>query len=236
MKHDTISDTQLNAFIDHQLDDAERVEILAAVQQDSQLSQELAELSQLKEWVQLTYRQPPQPQARPQIESIAASRAFQSIAALLLLGIGLFSGWWAHTPVPGPSFHELTQLDGTQIKNQKVLLHISKMDARRISSALDKAEEILLDSKTKNRPLQLEIVANASGLGLLREGSPFGHRVKTLSQQYNNVSFLACGIAMENVRLKEGKEPQLLPEAQKINAALEQILGRLKDGWSYIKG
>lgn len=236
MTHESISNAQLNAFIDHQLDAAERIEILAAVKQDDMLSQELAELSQLKEWVQVTYRQPPQPQTTLPAKPLIALRPGQGIAAAFLLGLGIISGWWAHTPAPYPAFHELSWFENVPVSSQKVLMHISKMDEGRITIALDKAEQLLLSSRNKNRPLQLEIVANAEGLGLLRQGSPFSRRIQSISQQHNNVAFLACGIAMENVRLKEGREANLLPEAQKIDAALDQILRRLKDGWTYIKG
>jgi intracellular sulfur oxidation DsrE/DsrF family protein len=42
---------------------------------------------------------------------------------------------------------------------------------------------------------------------------------------------------MQNARLSEGiDEVKLLPQAQKIDAALEQILRRLKAGWAYIRG
>lgn len=233
MTQESISNAQLNAFIDRQLDATERVEILAAVQQDNNLSQELAELSQLKEWVRFTYQQPPQPAIAA--KSIFPLQAVQGIAASLLLGLGVIGGWWAHTPVPGPSFHELARFESIPAASEKVLMHISKMDETKITTALDKAEQLLRASREKNRPLQLEIVANAEGLGLLRQGSPFSGRVQAISRQHDNVAFLACGIAMENVRLKEGREAELLPEARKIDAALEQILRRLKQGWTYVK-
>ena len=85
--------------------------------------------------------------------------------------------------------------------------------------------------------MQLEIVANAQGLAMLRDGSPFGKRIEAISNLYDNVAFLACGIAIQNVRLKEGiDEVKLLPQAQQIDAALEQILRRLKAGWAYVRG
>lgn len=137
----------------------------------------------------------------------------------------------------GPSFHELTQAESVTQSNNKVLIHISKMDKQRIKLALDKAEQLLRDSQQQNKALQLEVIANAEGLALLREGSPFGQRIESMSNRHDNVAFLACGIAMQNVRLSEGiDEVNLLPQAQQVDAALEQILRRLKAGWAYIRG
>ena len=82
--------------------------------------------------------------------------------------------------------------------------------------------------------MQLKFVANAEGLAVLRENSPYADRIKLLSEQYNNVEFLACGIAMKTAQLKEKKEVVLLPEAKKIPAALNEILERLEAGWTYM--
>ncbi|MDH5178405.1 MAG: hypothetical protein OEZ39_04065 [Gammaproteobacteria bacterium] len=231
-----IPESQLHAYVDGQLDTHERAEVLDATRTDAELARQLAELNRLKELVRLAYQNPPPPRQLPHSRPARLSRSGQAIAASCLLTLGLVAGWWAHTPAPGPGFQELSQLDQPIPPGDRVLLHISKMDTQRITHALDKAERLLQNSVQQHRPLQLEIVANAEGLGMLREDSPFGDRIRTMRQQHTNVRFLACGIAMENARLKEGREPKLLPEANKINAALEQILGRLKEGWIYVKG
>lgn len=41
---------------------------------------------------------------------------------------------------------------------------------------------------------------------------------------------------MENARLAEGAEVRLLPEARRVPVALEQILSRLREGWTYVRG
>jgi len=51
-----------------------------------------------------------------------------------------------------------------------------------------------------------------------------------------NILFLACGIAMENARLKEGIKIRLIPEATKIDSAIGKILDRIKSGWTYVEG
>ena len=83
--------------------------------------------------------------------------------------------------------------------------------------------------------MELEIVANAQGLGILRENSLYSKKISSLTEAYSNVSFLACGIAKESARLKEGQDIKLLPEATEVPAALDQILKRIKLGWLYVR-
>ena len=234
-----ISQESLNAFLDGELTADERSQILAVIQQDKQLAQELCELRQTKELLALAYQEPPllptQTSAR---SSTAQQRIRRSLAATVLLGIGLGSGWFAHHNLAGdtqPSFQNIAHLDLTTADNSKILLHISTMDASRVAIALDTTEKLLNDPQREKKPFQLEIVANAEGLGLFREGSPYAKRIHDIALQHGNVSFKACGFAMENLRLKEGSEVKLILEAQRVDAALEQILRRLKDGWMYVR-
>lgn len=236
----SVSEEKLSAYLDNQLATEDRADVISALKQDIQLSQRLTELQELKEWVRMAYQDPPQPQTEIKPGRAASNKHLQALAASVLILLGGLSGWLLHTPDPdlsGPGFYELSQADSAVAGKHKVLIHISKMDKDRIIMALDKAEQILRSSKQQDEPLQLEVVANAQGLALLRDGSPFGKRIESISKQYDNVAFLACGIAMQNARLSEGiDEVKLLPQAQRIDAALEQILRRLKAGWAYIRG
>lgn len=71
---------------------------------------------------------------------------------------------------------------------------------------------------------------------MLRAGSPFEGRIKSIVSKYDNVTFLACGRAKILAGFIEGREIHLLPEAIEIPAAIDQILKRLQMGWTYIRG
>jgi intracellular sulfur oxidation DsrE/DsrF family protein len=234
-----ISRESLNAFLDGELAADERNQLLTRLQHDKVLAQELCELRQTKELLALAYHQPPLPAAQTRTATASPpSRIRHAIAAGLLLGIGLSLGWVAHHHLADnlpPSLQNITQLDPATAVNNKILLHISSMDSSRVKAVLDTTEKLLNNPRSENTPLQLEIVANADGLGLLRAGSPYAERIHNIARQHRNVSFKACGFAMETVRLKEGNEVLLLPDAQRVDAALEQILRRLKDGWLYVR-
>lgn len=238
MSHDElISDERVNAFIDDQLDQDERAQMMAALQENQQLCDKVNQLRHVKEMLTLAYDDPPKPLIYPASRKVASQvRPAMAASVLLLLGFGL--GWWLHLELgaaPEQSFITVKQLNSDIIAREKVLMHVSTMDGQRIETALQKAEYLLAGHRKKESPLDLEIIVNAKGLGLLRNNSPYADKVKNLVAEYDNVSFLACGVARETARLKEGRAIELLPEAIQVPAALERILKRIRKGWVYVK-
>ena len=85
------------------------------------------------------------------------------------------------------------------------------------------------------KPIELEVIANAGGLDLFREeASPYAMRIQQLSEQYPNVKFIACTNAIERLREK-GIEPHLIKSVHRGPTALDQVVKRMNDGWTYIK-
>ncbi len=243
MKYDSeISEQQLNAFIDDQLDAEERAQILEATKNNPQLAKQLNELRDTKELIKFAYREPPMPDDFNLPTSKHYTNIFpQSIAAGILLLFGVFTGWTAQTMFSpatenGSKFESVTHFDASNEDITRVILHISTLNKERVEAALNTTEQILEYNQNNSHKVQLEVIANADGLSILREGSPFTQRVSHIVNKYKNASFLACGVAMENAKLKEGTEIQLIPAAKKIPAALDRILTRLEQGWMYIKG
>lgn len=225
----------LNAFIDGQLATDERMQIFESLKKDAELSHTLCELQRNDEFLSVAFNNIPAPKYDPYISATQFSqRKKNMLAASVLFIISAAIGWQFHTVYSSEresNIQDISFLNTNTLENKQVLIHVSKMDPKRITDALNKAESLLKNEKG----IQLEIVANAEGLGLLRENSPYAKRIKALSTNYNNVSFKACGIAIQAAKLREGKDILLLPEADKVPAALDQILDRLKAGWVYIK-
>ncbi len=105
------------------------------------------------------------------------------------------------------------------------------MDDKQIQRALDKIENLL----NANKRIKIDIIATENGLVMLRKNFPYASRIKLLAKKYPNIKFKACGVAMTIAKLKEGKNIILVPEAEKIPAALDAILQHLKDNWAYFK-
>ena len=237
--HNLISDEQLNALLDNELDDEERTQILNSIAQNPNLQARYEELQRLKDMVVLAYRDVPQPKPDNPAKRYFYKRYFNAFASAALLLLGIFGGWFIgiysdHTPES--NIRKIEQINISNVNEEKILLHIGTNDSKRVQTALQSAEDLLHNSSTKHTHLILEVVANADGLSILRKGSPYAEKIATLTKEYENVKFLACGIAKQNAALKEGKTIELIPEAKDIPAALDQILNRLQEGWTYVRG
>ena len=236
-QHDEYSIEQLSAFVDNELDANERARILAAAQQDKTLSDEINTLQQYNDLIRLSYMDTAS-SIKPTVKTPKPFYRYtrMALAASVLLAFGFVIGFQLTTSSnTGNPIQSLAQINPDRPPQEKILIHINAMDTDRIDETLSKTELLLDSAKNSGKPLQLEIVVNASGINMLRVGSPYSDQIHSLTERYDNVSFLACGFAMENIRMKEGADVELVPEAKKVDAALEQILRRLKSGWLYLR-
>jgi len=233
---DSISFNELNSFIDDQLTRNERARVLDILKKDDELSKSLCELQCNDEYVLISYSNIPEPKYNPYKAAIKLKgRKYFAIAASILILLSASISWQLKSYVDGmPTSHimELSQLEDIIPDNKKILIHISDMNEVNIKSALDKTENLLNNKQDK---IQIEIIANASGLAMLRQSSPYAKRIKKIAGQFNNVKFKACGLAMHAAKMEEGMAVKLLPEAEKIPAALDEILKQLKENWIYFK-
>jgi anti-sigma factor RsiW len=88
-KDDLISDEQLCAFTDGELEADEENRIFARAEQDSELDGRLCQHRKLKELVQHAYRDPPEPQRRPARSLPRRSLFGLAAAALMVLAVGV---------------------------------------------------------------------------------------------------------------------------------------------------
>ncbi|WP_455208499.1 hypothetical protein [Kaarinaea lacus] len=238
--YEPISDEQLNALLDNELDDAERVRMFEAIRNDKSLSARYCKLRQVKEMVLLAYNDPPLP--RNGVPGLSrqkfANRISAVAAAIVLIFTGGIIGWSlnGNQEMDNASFYTVDRLNPNTIQSNRVLLHLATSDDERISESLEKIEKLLQVSASQGKPIEVEVVANSDGLNILRRESPYADRIKVMTAKYNNVSFMACGIAKHNAELREGKHIALIPEAKDIPAAMERILQRVTGGWAYVRG
>ena len=89
--------------------------------------------------------------------------------------------------------------------------------------------------RLEGREFTLEIIANGGGVELLRKDkSPFPHRVEALMAEYANVSFMACANALRQLE-EQGVKVDLLPGVKANHTAIDKIIHRLEQGWSYLR-
>lgn len=230
-----ISDEELCAFLDEQLDAGERDRVLLAINADSRVNQRMNELRLLRDMVQHAYEEPPRRSALSQTSAmISKSSSRWAVAACLVLSIGVLVGWFGHKGAINNS--ELTTAENTApAELGNVIIHLTSSDPDKISSALDQAEDMLVSYRQEKKDLRLEIIANDGGLNLMRTGvSSFHPRIQELKSKYNNVEFFACAKAIKRLQ-ESGVDVELLPEVKVAPSALSQIIQRMQENWRYIK-
>lgn len=231
-----VTDELLNAFVDGELDAAEKSRLLGLITADSQLKQRVCELWQLKEMIGNAYplkEEAGMKHRRSRGGRFGSPGAAHALAAGLFMIIGLGAGWFLHgdkTAAP----QNTVQME-RQANESKLVLHIFSGENVRFDAALDQAEELLRSAGKLGTPVKLDIVANGEGLRLLQaDASPYPERIKSLQQSYKDLNFYACGITINKLR-RQGVNVKLLPEAIITPSALDLIMAREKQGWVYIQ-
>jgi intracellular sulfur oxidation DsrE/DsrF family protein len=242
----TFSDEQLNAFVDGQLDADEKSRILSALNGDDELNRRACELHRLHDLVQHAYDLPPSASIRQPVNTQRRGWR-QAVAATVMLAVGGTLGWVAHARQLQPlnlqamyldeeKAFQTSELDQAPMQGEhKILLHLSSAEPEKLEHALTTVENLLKRYQQRAQPVEVELIANAGGLDLLRADiSPYAKRVSALQRQYDNLTFVACQNAMDRLRRDTHQNPDLLPEALVTPNALEEILLRLQQGWVYI--
>jgi len=230
------SEDMVNAYADGELQGSEKTEFEAALLNDSELQHMLDEVLQLKSVLCNAYKDIEEPVQR---QSPVVNYRVASYIGLFLLA---FSGGWLSDSFVNSTNTASTQLNiATQMASSdsaalnKYILHIGTHDNEKFKRALDEAEALLVKYQNTKPVIELEVIANAGGLDLFRENATqYSERVKRISQVYPNIRFIACSNAIERLREK-GIEPNLINTVHQGPTALDQVVMRMNEGWSYIK-
>jgi len=234
-KDKNISEEQLNAFLDGELESEERTCLFDEAERSAELDQRLCQQRKLKELVKHAYREVPEPNRLLTGRRSSSSVLGLSLVASLLLGLGAIAGLFAHGFLVKPPALENTAIASNPqaiAEMENYILHVTSGEPQQMRLALHKAKE-LLSSNEHGISRQVEIVANEKGLNLLRSDiTPFSSEISALAN--HNVIFYACSKAIQRLEEK-GIEVHLVPEAIPGYTALDRVVIRMQDGWQYIK-
>ncbi len=227
----------ISAYADGELQGSEKIEFEDVLKTDIELQQKLNDLCGLKSQLKRTY-QNIEPPARIQYSTSNYRYAAYAVFFMLTFSVGWFSGDAMHSSLDNNVAQSAAVNPGMQVIAEqpgKYILHISVRDKAKFKQTLDQAELLMANYQNGDQSIQLEIIANAGGLDLFREDvSPYPQRVKALREQYPNIKFIACSNAIERLREK-GLEPNLINAVHQGETAIDQVVKRIHQGWSYIK-
>jgi intracellular sulfur oxidation DsrE/DsrF family protein len=124
----------------------------------------------------------------------------------------------APTPAFGP---------GAQAR-YRVVMQVSNPEPRGWHQALNNALALTRNAGRAN--VQIEIVANGMGLGMLKYNSSEAREVAAALEQ--GIKVVACGETMKALMLEKD---DMLPDISYVPGGLIEVLDRQRDGWQYIK-
>jgi len=117
----------------------------------------------------------------------------------------------------------------------KIVMHIDDNDPKKMNLVLNNASNIYKYYFDKGEEAIIEIVAYGPGLKMFLINSPVKKRLKTISQNFENVSFKACANTMKKMSKKKGKPVKLDPTVTVTPSGAVHLINRQEQGWAYLK-
>jgi hypothetical protein len=111
----------------------------------------------------------------------------------------------------------------------RVVFQVSNGDPRGWNQTLNNALALTKNAGKDN--VELRVVANGAGIGMLKDNSPSAKLVAAAMAQ--GVKVLACGETMKALLLEK---EDMLPNIGYVPGGIIEILDRQIEGWRYIKG
>jgi intracellular sulfur oxidation DsrE/DsrF family protein len=236
---------EINAFIDGELSADQQAELLEAMQNDPEIARRACELGQLKAQLRLSYATPPQPRQR---QTQKGRGIWPAVAAsVALLGVGIAAGWLLHAnalQLHG-EVNRFALLDPRGLgqapataddADTRIVFHLTNADQTVAGELLDEVESMLLAYQSDQQPLRVEVVSHSDGLDLLRESlTHHKERIHQLAGRFPNLTFVACKNTIDRLRVEQGIEVRLIPDAEVIDSGVNHVVKRQKEGWSYIR-
>ncbi len=121
-------------------------------------------------------------------------------------------------------------------EKHNIVIHVDDNDPAKMNIALNNAANVDAYYKEKGEEVKIEIVAYGPGLMMLVAGkSPVEERITSFEQNFDNISFKACGNTHKKMEKKAGKEVALVSQAQMVPSGVIHLSERQEQGWTYIK-
>ena len=238
------TEENLNAVLDGEYSASQQVELLSQLQQDEETTTELCKLRTVKQLVKTAYREVPGAEDKPRFSRSRIWPLASAASVVLALAATLMLASQHHGANPGaPVRVAVLDPDGrgqqpavVEDEETRIVLHLLSPDMQVAEELLDEVEALLAEHRSSGRNLRVEIVAHSEGLALLRqELSTQRARIARLADQYPNLAFVACMNTVERLRVEQGVEVALLPQARITGSGVAHVVARQREGWAYIK-
>jgi len=252
---DRPSEELLNAFVDGEFSPEDRLETLKRISCSEHLSREVCDMHQLKELVNMAYRDVRSPRDGGRPGPSGRRSWFPSVAAgMLALVLGSLAGFELTRDAdflagaPATDDAAATLADGNGLSEaavsqpvaaadaDNVLLHVNEADATAMAELLDDIEAMYREAEAAGRDLNVQVVVHNSAMDMLRaDRAPHPERVAALTLDHPSLRFTACAQTLEQLARAEGGSIEILPQAERVDSGVAEAARRQSEGWIYIK-
>ena len=208
---------------------------MVAMARDPAVRERVEQLRRAKDLMRVGFASAQAPSRRRPLPGVpVGNRLFRALAAsVAALALGLAAGSLGYHYGRHLDRSELASLASSQQQSDRIVLHISEANPIQFAAALSYADRFLRRHPAPDS--RVEVVANAGGLDMMRTGlSPYEDQIGALLKAHPNIRFLACANAIANLR-KQGIEPHLIDNIDTEKKAIDHIVARLQEGWSYVR-
>lgn len=231
------TDEELNRFIDGELSKEERRRLELHLDEDHAFIEKVREYRSINQALRDAYDDIEPPHHHPVTRSMWANSGRSLALMILLLPLGFLVGWGMHATYSTSNIHTpLTSgisLPVKGLEHNNTVLHIDVDEQEAANELLDRVENIL--TTYADDEIQVEVVANAAGLNLLRvDKSAVANRVSQMMDKYDNLMFLACANTISRLTEK-GEAVELIDRTHAGKTAIDHVVDRLSSGWTYMK-
>jgi len=134
------------------------------------------------------------------------------------------------------SLLSLALTPASAIEKHRLALQISDDDAAKMNAVLNVAANVSKYYSDKGEEIEIQVVAFNAGLNMLRQDkSPVLARLQSFKQGMPNVAFKACENTLEAITRKEGKEPPLVENAERVKAGVVTLIELGEQGWTIVR-
>lgn len=238
-----ITDEEIHSFIDGELDRETRRQLQDIINKYPELAEKVQNYRRVDQAFKDAYSELELPASTAENKTAnkpakqSAIVKSQKMIAAIVLPLIFLSGWLAHSCIVSPQLqqHLLGGINLAYQNNHKLnaIYHIDVDETIAADELLTRVEHILKAYNERN--IEVEVVANSEGLNLLRtDTSEYALRLSELSEHYNNLSFVACSNAVKRLE-RRGIEVRLVNRTDAQLSAVEHVVNRMREGWTYIK-
>ncbi len=123
-----------------------------------------------------------------------------------------------------------------QTKIHRVAIHVDQSDPKVMNMALNNAANVTRYYTGKGEEVEIEIVAYGPGLNMLRsDKSPVKARILSFGENFDNITFAACGNTMAKMAKKEKKAIPLLANVKQVTSGVVRLIELQEMGWAYVR-